>query len=57
MLGSNCRFSPTCSEYAKECFSRFGFFKAFRLTSKRISKCHPYHDGGYDPVPTEKEHE
>ena len=50
-LGANCRFSPTCSQYSKQCFERFSFFKALNLTIRRLSKCHPYNEGGHDPVP------
>lgn len=46
-----CRFYPTCSEYALTSFRRYGFAKGFVLTVKRLSKCHPFHPGGYDPVP------
>lgn len=46
-----CRFYPTCSEYAVTSFRRYGFAKGFVLTVKRLSKCHPFHPGGYDPVP------
>lgn len=46
-----CRFEPTCSVYAKECFERFGFFRAGWLTIRRLSRCHPFHAGGYDPPP------
>ena len=45
-----CRFTPSCSNYAKEAFTRFGFFKAFYMTTVRILKCNPFHPGGYDPV-------
>ena len=51
LLGSNCRFYPTCSQYGMEAFQRHGFFRAFWLTVKRIGRCHPYSKGGYDPVP------
>ncbi|SMN16078.1 Protein YidD [uncultured Candidatus Thioglobus sp.] len=51
ILGSNCRFQPTCSQYAYDAVKDHGFFKGFALSAKRISKCHPWHDGGYDPVP------
>lgn len=47
----SCRFEPTCSHYSYEAINRFGFFKGLWLSAKRISKCHPYRDGGYDPVP------
>ncbi|MGL4722525.1 MAG: membrane protein insertion efficiency factor YidD [Desulfovibrionaceae bacterium] len=51
-----CRFYPTCSHYAVGSFSRFGFIKGVLLTLRRISRCHPYSIGGYDPVPeTNKE--
>ncbi|SFF60349.1 hypothetical protein SAMN05216353_1034 [Halobacillus alkaliphilus] len=47
----SCRFQPTCSEYGLEAFKRFGFLKGSYLTIKRILKCHPFHRGGFDPVP------
>lgn len=46
-----CRFSPTCSVYAKEAISKHGVFKGGYLAVKRVLKCHPFHPGGYDPVP------
>lgn len=49
--GRHCRFDPTCSEYARQAFIKYPFFKALKLSLKRISKCHPFHDGGYDPLP------
>ncbi|WP_110954562.1 membrane protein insertion efficiency factor YidD [Anaerosinus massiliensis] len=45
-----CRFVPTCSEYALIAFEKYGVFRGFYLTLKRILKCHPFHPGGYDPV-------
>ncbi len=51
LTGPHCRFIPTCSEYALTSFRRYGFIKGLLLTVKRISKCHPWHPGGYDPVP------
>ncbi len=46
-----CRFYPTCSNYAKEALIKHGFFKGSYLSVKRVLKCHPFHPGGYDPVP------
>lgn len=51
MLGSNCRFYPSCSCYACEAIDRFGVFKGGWLASKRILKCHPLNKGGEDQVP------
>lgn len=50
LLPSSCRFYPSCSEYALEAFNKYGFIKGFWLTLKRIGRCHPLCDGGYDPV-------
>ena len=51
MLGSNCRFYPSCSCYAVTAIERFGVIKGGWLAGKRILKCHPFHSGGIDPVP------
>ena len=51
LLGSNCRFSPTCSEYAFEAVKEFGVIKGLKMSVKRIGKCHPWHEGGFDPLP------
>ena len=50
LLGNNCRFVPTCSEYTKESIIKYGVIKGFWLGLKRISKCHPWRKGGYDPI-------
>ena len=54
-LGKNCRFTPTCSQYAYIAITRFGPIKGTYLAIKRLLKCHPFHAGGYDPVPEKKE--
>ncbi|HRP89213.1 MAG TPA: membrane protein insertion efficiency factor YidD [Edaphocola sp.] len=50
MLGSNCRFTPTCSQYGVEAVKKYGFFKGGWMTLKRIGRCHPWGGHGYDPV-------
>ena len=55
-LGANCRFNPTCSQYSYDALKEYGFFKGFILSAKRIGKCHPRHDGGFDPVPKKHIH-
>lgn len=49
-LGSNCRFLPTCSCYSQEALTTHGLY-GIVLSIKRIGKCHPWHSGGFDPVP------
>lgn len=52
---ATCRFYPTCSAYSLEAFQRFGAFKGLYLSIRRISKCHPFHQGGVDYVPEKTE--
>lgn len=51
MLGRNCRFHPTCSEYAIEAVQRHGAVRGSWLAARRLGRCHPFNAGGYDPVP------
>jgi len=50
VFGKQCRFYPTCSQYALDALNSKSFFKSLKLILLRISKCHPLHEGGYDPV-------
>ena len=50
LLGQSCRYLPTCSEYSIEALKTFGLFKGLALSLKRILSCHPWVDGGFDPV-------
>ena len=50
-LGRHCRFEPSCSEYAAQAVRSHGAIQGFWLGTQRICRCHPWHPGGYDPVP------
>ena len=49
--GGQCRFTPTCSEYAAEAIDQYGAVKGAWLSTRRVACCHPWHTGGFDPVP------
>jgi putative membrane protein insertion efficiency factor len=50
-MGNQCRFTPTCSNFAREAVEKHGAIKGSWLAIRRISRCHPWHPGGHDPVP------
>ena len=50
LLGQNCRYTPTCSEYSIQAIQKYGIFKGILLSIKRISKCHPWGGSGHDPL-------
>jgi putative membrane protein insertion efficiency factor len=55
-LPGSCRFAPTCSTYAQQALEHHGAWKGASLTAKRLLRCHPFHPGGYDPVPKRAPH-
>ncbi|NIR48510.1 membrane protein insertion efficiency factor YidD [candidate division KSB1 bacterium] len=50
LFPSSCRFYPSCSEYTVQAIRKYGFLKGFWRGTRRLSKCHPFHPGGYDPL-------
>lgn len=50
LMPSSCRFTPTCAEYAMEAIRKYGSLKGSALAARRILKCNPFHEGGFDPV-------
>ena len=54
VLGANCRFQPTCSQYAYEAVVSHGAVRGAWLAIRRVGRCHPWGDAGYDPVPQQK---
>jgi len=56
VLGNHCRFYPSCSQYAIEAVDRHGVLRGGGLALRRLSRCHPWHPGGFDPVPPSRCH-
>ncbi|HEV8440230.1 MAG TPA: membrane protein insertion efficiency factor YidD [Methylomirabilota bacterium] len=56
LLPPACRFEPSCSEYYRQALASHGFFRATGLAIGRIGRCHPWHEGGYDPPPRPVRH-
>lgn len=54
-IGQHCRFTPTCSEYAMQAIDEHGSMRGSWLAIRRLSRCHPFHAGGWDPVPQKED--
>ncbi len=50
VLGGQCRFTPSCSEYARDALAKYGLWRGMLKSLWRVARCHPYHPGGYDPA-------
>jgi putative membrane protein insertion efficiency factor len=55
LLGINCRFEPSCSEYAREALLRHGLFRGGWLAARRVARCHPWGGSGHDPLPEQRD--
>jgi len=53
-LGNNCRYYPSCSHYTKDAIVEYGILRGLMMGGLRILRCHPWHEGGFDPVPSKQ---